>query len=45
MKPIRLTMSAFGPFGDRQVVDFEKLGVTGLFLISGDTGAGENYNF
>ena len=34
MKPIRLTMSAFGPFGDLQVVDFEKLGVTGLFLIS-----------
>ncbi len=45
MKPIRLTMSAFGPFGDCQVVDFEKLGVTGLFLISGDTGAGKTTIF
>lgn len=45
MKPIRLTMSAFGPFGDLQVVDFEKLGVTGLFLISGDTGAGKTTIF
>lgn len=45
MKPIRLVMSAFGPFGDCQVVDFEKLGVTGLFLISGDTGAGKTTIF
>lgn len=44
MKPIRLVMSAFGPFGDCQTVDFEKMG-RGLFLISGDTGAGKTTIF
>lgn len=44
MRPIRLVMSAFGPFGDCQTVDFEKMG-RGLFLISGDTGAGKTTIF
>ncbi|MBO6286585.1 MAG: SMC family ATPase [Bacilli bacterium] len=44
MKPIKLIMTAFGPYKDRVEVDFEKLG-TGLFLINGDTGAGKTTIF
>ncbi len=45
MKPIYLEMNAFGPFGDCQRVDFQKLGTSGLFLISGDTGSGKTTIF
>lgn len=45
MKPIELTMSAFGPFGDEVNVPFHELGTHGLFLISGDTGAGKTTIF
>lgn len=41
MRPIKLTMSAFGPFSGQQVTDFEALGVHPLFLINGPTGAGK----
>ncbi|MDO5521269.1 MAG: SMC family ATPase [bacterium] len=45
MKPVKLIMSAFGPFAGVQEVDFTKLGGQGLFLVSGDTGAGKTTIF
>ncbi len=45
MRPIKLTMSAFGPYADKTVVDFDKLGENGLYLITGDTGAGKTTIF
>ncbi|WP_317853694.1 SMC family ATPase [Chakrabartyella piscis] len=45
MKPKFLKISAFGPFGNMVKVDFEKIGSSGLFLISGDTGAGKTTIF
>ena len=44
MKPIKLTMSAFGSYAGKEVVDFSKL-QSGLFLITGDTGAGKTTIF
>ena len=45
MRPIELEISAFGPFGDRVTIPFEDLGNSGLYLISGDTGAGKTTIF
>ncbi len=42
MRPIRLTMRAYGPYAGEQVVDFERLGAHGLFLIHGRTGSGKS---
>lgn len=45
MRPIKLTMSAFGPYSGEVVVDFASLGSTGLYLVCGDTGAGKTTIF
>lgn len=41
MKPLQLSMSAFGPFASIQTIDFTELGDNPLFLINGPTGAGK----
>ncbi|MBE6666021.1 MAG: SMC family ATPase [Ruminococcaceae bacterium] len=45
MRPIKLTMSAFGPYADKTVIDFNQLGESGLYLITGTTGAGKTSIF
>lgn len=45
MRPIKLTMAGFGPYAGVQELDFEKLGHSGLYLITGDTGAGKTTIF
>ena len=44
MRPLRLTMQAFGSYGKRTVIDFEQTNQN-LFLITGDTGAGKTTIF
>ena len=45
MRPIKLIMSAFGPYADRTELPMERLGENGLYLIAGDTGAGKTTIF
>lgn len=41
MRPLVVTMQAFGPYAGEQVLDFAELGGAGFFLITGPTGAGK----
>jgi DNA repair protein SbcC/Rad50 len=41
MRVHRLEVTAFGPFADTQVIDFEPLNAAGVFLLTGHTGAGK----
>lgn len=41
MRPIRIEMSAFGPYAGKQTVEMDRLGTSGIYLITGDTGAGK----
>ena len=42
MKPLKLTLQAFGPFAGCELIDFTQLGQNPLFLINGPTGAGKS---
>ena len=44
MRPIKLTMSAFGSYSGMETIDFTKI-QGGLFLVTGDTGAGKTTIF
>ena len=45
MRPINLKICAFGPYKEMVTIDFEKLGSSGIFLITGDTGSGKTTIF
>ena len=45
MRPLRLTMTGFGPYKEKTVIDMQSLGTGGLYLITGDTGAGKTFIF
>ena len=45
MTPIKLIISAFGPYAGNTEIDFERLGGQGLYLITGETGAGKTTIF
>ncbi|MDE7194997.1 MAG: SMC family ATPase, partial [Oscillospiraceae bacterium] len=45
MRPTKLTLTAFGPYANEQTIDFDALGECGLYLITGNTGAGKTTIF
>ena len=45
MKPINLKVSAYGPYKNVVEINFEKIGSSGIFLITGDTGSGKTTIF
>ena len=45
MRPIKLIISAFGPYAGKETLELDKLGENGLYLITGTTGAGKTSIF
>lgn len=45
MKPLNLTISGFGPYAGKIEIPMETLGNSGIYLITGDTGAGKTTIF
>ncbi|WP_080846313.1 AAA family ATPase [Cytobacillus gottheilii] len=45
MRPLKLTMQAFGPYAGKEEIDFTQLGMRTMFVISGKTGAGKTTIF
>ena len=45
MRPIKLTVSGFGPYAGLEVLELDRLGSSGLYLVTGDTGAGKTTIF
>jgi exonuclease SbcC len=45
MRPLKLTMTNFGPYQGTQTIDFRALGENGLYLITGPTGSGKSTIF
>ena len=45
MRPIKLVLSAFGPYASKIELDLSKLGENGVYLITGDTSAGKTTIF
>lgn len=45
MRSLKITMSAFGPYAGEVTLDMQKLGKSGIYLITGDTGAGKTTVF
>lgn len=45
MRPIKLVMTGFESYRDKTTIDFEELGTKGVYLITGDTGAGKTTIF
>ena len=45
MRPLQLSMQAFGPYAQRVELDFTQLGDQNIFVIAGPTGAGKTTIF